>query len=78
MNALIKPPSPHLSVKLTLTLLTALLLAPLALLHAQKAPLWVLPEVAAPRVQRVLFDSKAAGRQVSSTGFTCRHQSWCL
>jgi enterochelin esterase-like enzyme len=70
MNALIKPPSPHLSVKLTLTLLTALLLAPLALLHAQKAPLWVLPEVAAPRVQRVLFDSKAAGRQVSCHVFT--------
>ena len=57
-------------MKLTLTLLTALLLAPLALLHAQKAPLWVLPEVAAPRVQRVLFDSKAAGRQVSCHVFT--------
>jgi enterochelin esterase-like enzyme len=57
-------------MKLTLTLLTALLLAPLALLHAQKAPLWVLPEVDAPRVQRVLFDSKAAGRQVSCHVFT--------
>ncbi len=44
---------------------TALLLAPLATLHAQQAPRWVLPEVDAPRVQRVLLESKAAGRQVS-------------
>ena len=54
----------------TVALITALLLAPLAALHAQKAPLWVLPEVDAPRVQRVLFDSKAAGRQVSCHVFT--------
>ncbi|MFM7182992.1 MAG: alpha/beta hydrolase [Verrucomicrobiales bacterium] len=52
------------------TFLTALLLTPLAPLHAQQAPRWVLPEVDAPRVQRVLFDSKAAGRQVSCHVFT--------
>ena len=53
----------------TLTLITALLLAPLAAL-AQKAPAWVLPEINAPRVQRVLFESKAGGRQVSCHVFT--------
>lgn len=57
-------------MKHTLTLLTALLFAPLAALHAQQAPLWVLPEVDAPRVHRVLFESKAAGRQVSYHVFT--------
>jgi enterochelin esterase-like enzyme len=46
----------HLSVLLSATLTT---------LHAQQAPRWVLPEVDAPRVQRVLLESKAAGRQVS-------------
>jgi enterochelin esterase-like enzyme len=56
-------------MKPTLTLLTALILAPLAA-FAQKAPAWVLPEINAPRVQRVLFESKAAGRQVSCHVFT--------
>jgi hypothetical protein len=51
-------------------LLTVLLLAPLAALHAQQAPRWVLPEVDASRVQRVLFESKAAGCQASCHGFT--------
>jgi len=37
---------------------------------AQTKPLWVLPEVSAPHVQRVLFDSKAAGEQVSCYVFT--------
>lgn len=50
--------------------LTALLLAPLAALHAQQDPRWVLPEPDAPRMQRVLFDSKAAGGKVSCYVFT--------
>ena len=54
----------------TITFLTALLLAPLTALHAQEAARWVLPEVDAPRVQRLLFDSKAAGRQTSCHVFT--------
>jgi enterochelin esterase-like enzyme len=53
-----------------LTLLTALLLAPLAALNAQEAAPWVLPEVSAPRVQRLLFESKVAGRQTSCHVFT--------
>ena len=57
-------------MKATLTLLTALLLAPLAALHAQEAARWVLPEVDAPRVQRLLFESEAAGRQTSCHVFT--------
>jgi enterochelin esterase-like enzyme len=32
---------------------------------AQQKPVWVLPEVNAPRVQRVVFDSKSAGEPVS-------------
>ncbi len=51
-------------------LLTALLLAPLAALNAQEAARWALPEVDAPRVQRLLFESKAAGRQASCHVFT--------
>ena len=57
-------------MKRTLTLLTALLLTSLAALNAQEAARWVLPEVDAPRVQRVLFESKAAGRQTSCHVFT--------
>jgi enterochelin esterase-like enzyme len=57
-------------MKPTLTLLAALLLAPLAALNAQEAARWVLPEVDAPRVQRLLFESKAAGRQTSCHVFT--------
>jgi arylsulfatase A len=38
MNTLIKPPSPHLSVKRPFSFLLALLLAPLASLHAADAP----------------------------------------
>jgi enterochelin esterase-like enzyme len=56
-------------MKRLLTLLIGLLLAPLAA-FAQKAPAWVLPEINAPRVQRVLFESKAAGREVSCHVFT--------
>ena len=56
-------------MKRLLTLLIGLLLAPLAA-FAQKAPAWVLPEINAPRVQRVLFESKAAGRQISCHVFT--------
>ena len=37
---------------------------------AQQSPVWVLPEVNAPRVQRVLFDSQTAGQQVSCYVFT--------
>jgi enterochelin esterase-like enzyme len=37
---------------------------------AQQNPVWVLPEVTAPRVQRVLFDSQKAGQQVSCYVFT--------
>ena len=37
---------------------------------AQQKPVWVLPEANAPRMQRVLFDSKAAGGQVSCYVFT--------
>jgi len=57
-------------IKTNLTLLTALLLAPLAALNAQEAARWVLPEVSVPRVQRLLFESKAAGRQTSCHVFT--------
>ena len=57
-------------MKKKLTLLAALLLAPLAALNAQEAARWVLPEVDAPRVQRLLFESKAAGRQTSCHVFT--------
>jgi len=53
-----------------LTLITALLLAPLAGVHAQPASRWVLPEPDAPRMQRVLFDSKTAGEKVSCYVFT--------
>lgn len=56
-------------IKRFLCLLIGLLLAPLAA-FAQKAPAWVLPEIDAPRVQRVLFESKAAGREVSCHVFT--------
>jgi enterochelin esterase-like enzyme len=55
--------------QLTLVL-TALLIAPLVPLHAQQAPSWVLPELDAPRVHRVLFESEAAGCQVSCHVFT--------
>ena len=58
------------AMKNILTLLTALLLAPLAALNAQEAAPWVLPEVSAPRVQRLLFESKAAGGQTSCHVFT--------
>lgn len=37
---------------------------------AQPKPGWVLPEVNAPRVQRVLFDSKTAAEPVSCYVFT--------
>ncbi|MDP1588690.1 MAG: alpha/beta hydrolase-fold protein [Prosthecobacter sp.] len=37
---------------------------------AQQNPAWVLPEVNAPQVQRVLFDSKTARQQVSCYVFT--------
>lgn len=37
---------------------------------AQQKPVWVLPVVNTPRVQRVLFDSKTAGEQVSCYVFT--------
>lgn len=37
---------------------------------AQQKPVWVLPEVNAPRMQRLLFDSKSAGQQVSCYVFT--------
>lgn len=37
---------------------------------AQQKPVWVLPEVNAPRVQRVLFDSPTAGQEVSCYVFT--------
>jgi enterochelin esterase-like enzyme len=57
-------------MKRTFTILTALLLAPVGALNAQEAARWVLPEVDASRVQRVLFDSKAAGRQTSCHVFT--------
>jgi enterochelin esterase-like enzyme len=59
----------HFKMKHPLALLTALMLAPLVA-FAQKAPAWVLPEINAPRVQRVLFESKAVGRQVSCHIFT--------
>ncbi|HBJ85380.1 MAG TPA: esterase family protein [Verrucomicrobiales bacterium] len=49
-------------------LLLALLLS--SAVHAQQKPVWLLPEVNAPRVQRVLFDSKTARQQVSCYVFT--------
>ncbi len=39
-------------------------------LCAQQKHVWVLPEINAPRMQRVLFDSKAAGEPVSCYVFT--------
>lgn len=39
-------------------------------LCAQQKHVWVLPESTAPRLQRVLFDSKAAGEPVSCYVFT--------
>lgn len=51
----------------------ALLLATLlgtSTLPAQQKPVWVLPEAEAPRLQRVLFDSKAAAEPVSCYVFT--------
>lgn len=39
-------------------------------LCAQQKHVWVLPEADAPRLQRVLFDSKAAGEPVSCYVFT--------
>jgi enterochelin esterase-like enzyme len=53
-----------------LILFATLLLTPLAALHAQETPRWILPEPDAPRVQRVLFDSQTAGEQVSCYVFT--------
>lgn len=38
--------------------------------QAQQGPRWVLPEPDAPRMQRVIFDSKAAGEKVSCYVFT--------
>jgi len=49
-------------------LLLALLWSSAAL--AQQKHVWVLPEADAPRLQRVLFDSKAAGEPVSCYVFT--------
>jgi enterochelin esterase-like enzyme len=37
---------------------------------AHQKPVWVLPEVNAPQVQRVLFDSPTAGQEVSCYVFT--------
>jgi len=41
-----------------------------SLVLAQSKHVWVLPETDAPRLQRVLFDSKAAGEPVSCYVFT--------
>ena len=43
-------------------------------LCAQQKHVWVLPEINAPRMQRVLFDSKAAGEPVSC--YVCAPESY--
>lgn len=57
-------------MKYPIYLLPALLLASLTALHAQQKHVWVLPEPDAPRMQRVLFDSKVADGKVSCYVFT--------
>ena len=46
------------------------LLASLSVLHAQQKHVWGLPESTAPRLERVLFESKAAAQTVSCYVFT--------
>ena len=46
------------------------LLASLSVLHAQQKHVWGLPESTAPRLERVLFESKAATQTVSCYVFT--------
>ena len=46
------------------------LLVTFPVLHAQQKHVWVLPESTAPRLERVLFDSKTAAQPVSCYVFT--------
>jgi len=57
-------------MKPVLALFTALLFALPTAVAAQQAPRWVLPEVDAPGMQRVIFRSQAAGENVSCYVFT--------
>lgn len=57
-------------MKLALTCGSLLIFFMPAVLQAQEASQWVLPEVDAPRIQRVLFDSQTAGEPVSCYVFT--------
>jgi predicted peptidase len=58
------------AMKPVLALFTALLFALPTAVAAQQAPRWVLPEVDAPGMQRVIFHSQAAGENVSCYVFT--------
>ncbi|MFM2220597.1 MAG: hypothetical protein RLZZ553_345 [Verrucomicrobiota bacterium] len=57
-------------MKHLISLLSALMLVPVATLQAQLTPCWVLPEMNAPRVQRIVLDSKTIAMQVSYHVFT--------